>query len=77
MPRRSPSNTTMSFPDKGQPGAGDQALALYGFPNEAAYQNYRTQVPLDPEGAAVIERFAVPPFKSYVRTFLRPLSGLL
>jgi hypothetical protein len=77
MPRAAPGDTRMSFPDKGQAGADDEAIALYGFPDDAAYRHYRTQVPLDPEGAAVIARFAEPPFKSYERIFLRPLSGRL
>ncbi len=77
LPRTAPHNTTLSFPEKGRPGCQDEAIALYGFPNEQAYQRYRTQVPLDPEAAAVITRFADPPFESYERIFLRPLSGRL
>ena len=75
MPRAAPGDTTISFPGKGRAGAEDVAVALYGFPDEEAYNAYRKQVPLDPEGAAVIERFAEPPFKSYERIFLSPLSG--
>jgi hypothetical protein len=74
MPRAAPSDTTISFPGKGQAGADDVAVALYGFPDEEAYNNYRTQVVLDDEGISVIERFAEPPFKSYERIFLSPLS---
>ena len=77
LPRAAPGDTTMSFPGKGQAGRGDEAVALFGFPDEQAYRNYRTQVPLDPEGAAVIERFRDPPFLSYERIFLEPLSGQL
>ena len=51
----------------------DVAVALYGFPDEQAYDAYRQQVALDPEGASVIERFAEPPFENYERTFLQPL----
>jgi hypothetical protein len=74
MPRAAPRDTTISFPGKGQAGVEDVAVALYGFPNEEAYNNYRAQVGLDPEAAPVIERFAEPPFKSYERIFLSPLS---
>lgn len=74
MPRAAPGDTTISFPGKGQAGAEDVAVALYGFPDEEAYNNYRTQIGLDPEAAPVIERFAEPPFKSYERVFLSPLS---
>lgn len=77
LPRAAPSDTTISFPGKGQPGADDVAIALYGFPDEAAYQRYRMGIPLDPEAAPIIARFEDPPFKSYERIFLRPLSGRL
>lgn len=73
MPRAAPGDTTISFPGIGQAGASDVAVALYGFPDEETYNSYRTQVALDSEGAAVIERFAAPPFKSYERIFLSPL----
>ncbi|MFA5969184.1 MAG: NIPSNAP family protein [Sphingomonas sp.] len=74
MPRAAPSDTTISFPDKGRSGAEDVAIALYGFPDEDAYNNYRTQISLDPEAAPIVERFAEPPFQSYERIFLSPLS---
>jgi len=74
MPRAAPRDTTISFPGKGCSGSEDFAIALYGFPDEEAYNNYRTQVSLDPEAAPVIERFAEPPFLSYERIFLSPLS---
>ena len=75
LPRAAPIDTTISFPGRGQAGAEDVAVALYGFPDEAAYNNYRAQVGLDPEAAPVIERFADPPFQSYERIFLTPLSA--
>lgn len=74
LPRAAPSDTTISFPGMGQAGAEDVAVALYEFPDEAASDNYRVQVGLDPEAAPVIERFAQPPFKSYERIFLSPVS---
>lgn len=74
MPRAAPGDTTISFPGKGQAGAEDVAIALYGFPDEAAYNNYRVQVGLDPEAAQIIARFAEPPFESYERIFLSPLA---
>lgn len=73
MPRAAPSDATISFPDKGRAGAEDVAIALYGFPDEEAYNRYRMQVSLDPEAAPVIQRFAEPPFHSYERVFLSPL----
>ncbi|UAK25462.1 NIPSNAP family protein [Sphingomonas nostoxanthinifaciens] len=77
LPRAAPSDTTISFPRRGQQGETDVAVALYGFPDDAAYRRYRTELPLDPEAKIVIERFAEPPFKSYERVFLQPLSGQL
>lgn len=74
MPRTAPGDTTISFPGKGKAGPVDVAIALYGFPDEEAYNNYRAQVMLDPEAAPIIERFAEPPFQSYERIFLSPLS---
>ena len=75
LPRAAPTDTSISFPGVGQAGAEDIAIALYGFANEEAYNNYRVQVRLDPEAAPIIERFAEPPFKSYERIFLMPLSA--
>lgn len=75
MPRAAPSDTTISFPGLGQAGADDVAVALYGFPDEDAYNQYRVGIGLDPEAAPVIARFAEPPFKSYERIFLTPLAG--
>jgi hypothetical protein len=74
MPRAAPANSTISFPAKGQAGAEDVAVALYGFPDEDAYNSYRAQVELDPEAAPIIARFAEPPFNRYERIFLSPLS---
>jgi hypothetical protein len=74
LPRAAPGDTTISFPGTGHAGPEDVAVALYGFPDEDAYNAYRTQVSLDPEAAPVIARFAEPPFKSYERIFLAPLS---
>jgi hypothetical protein len=74
LPRGAPGDSTLSFPNIGRTGADDEAIALYGFPDDEAYLSYRTQIPLDPEAAGVIERFANPPFKSYERIFLQPLS---
>lgn len=77
LPREAPSDTTISFPGKGRQGEGNIAVALFGFPDDAAYRRYRTELPRDPEAAKVIARFAEPPFESYERLFLEPLSGAL
>ncbi|HEY8942941.1 MAG TPA: NIPSNAP family protein, partial [Polyangiaceae bacterium] len=74
MPRSAPSDATISFIEKGQAGPTDVAIALYGFPDEPAYNNYRSAVAQDPQAAPVIDRFKDPPFKSYERVFLAPLT---
>jgi len=73
MPRPAPSDTTISFPEKGRSGAEGVAIALYGFPDEETYNKFRREVSRDAEAAPVIERFAEPPFQSYERSFLSPL----
>jgi len=73
MPRAAPSDATISFPGRGTAGAEDVAVALFGFPDEESYNDYRNEVGADPEAAPIIARFATPPFISYERTFLSPL----
>ncbi|WP_066725674.1 NIPSNAP family protein [Sphingomonas pituitosa] len=77
LPRDAPSDTTISFPGKERQGEDNIAVALFGFPDDAAYRRYRTELPQDPEAVEVIARFAEPPFESYERLFLEPLSGAL
>ncbi|MES2022540.1 MAG: hypothetical protein V4460_14695 [Pseudomonadota bacterium] len=74
LPRAAPGDSTLSFPGKGHARPGDVAIALYGFPDEATYNAYRRNVPLDPEAAPILERFVEPPFHSYERIFVSPLS---
>ena len=40
----------------------------------AFYTAYRRNVPLAPEAAPILERFVEPPFHSYERIFVSPLS---
>ena len=76
MPREKPEGAAVSFPGAGGEGAGDIALALFTFPDEAAYLLYRDKVAEDADGIAANARFSEnPPFKGYERTFLQPLSG--
>ncbi|RFZ88111.1 NIPSNAP family protein [Shinella sp. WSJ-2] len=76
MPRKKPEGAAVSFPDAGGEGAADIAVALFTFPDEATYLVYRDKVAEDAEGIAANARFLEnPPFKSYERTFLQPLSG--
>ncbi|WP_421577977.1 NIPSNAP family protein [Shinella sp. M31] len=75
MPREKPEGVGMSFAAGGE-GAGDIAVALFTFPDEAAYLLYRDKVAEDADGIAANARFLENlPFKSYERTFLQPLAG--
>lgn len=74
LPREKPSGRGMSFPGVGTDGAGDIAVALFTFPDEATYRRYRDNVAEDPDGIAANARFGNdPPFISYERIFLEPL----
>lgn len=74
LPRPAPKDASISFPVLGQTSGGDKAIALFSFPSEEAYQNFRTQAASDPDVAAANERFAEPPFHSYERAFFSLLS---
>ena len=74
IPRDKPAEAGVSFPGVGEEGPGDIAVALFTFPDETTYMQYRERVAADPDGIAANERFGEnPPFISYERTFLRPL----
>ena len=68
IPRETPEGVGTSFPDI--------AIALFTFPDEAAYLRYRRDVASDPDGIAANAQYADdPPFVSYERLFLRPLMS--
>jgi hypothetical protein len=72
--RDKPTETGVSFPCLGQEGATDIAIALFTFPDDATYLQYREQVAKDPDGVAANARFREnPPFISYERLFLTPI----
>ncbi|MGO4619678.1 NIPSNAP family protein [Ensifer sp. 2TAB8] len=74
IPREKPEGIATSFPGVGAEGGGDVAVALFTFPDEAAYRRYRREVAEDPDGIAANARYADdPPFLSYDRIFLQPL----
>ncbi|MEI2296546.1 NIPSNAP family protein [Ensifer sp. MJa1] len=75
LPRDKPEGVASSFPGLAEDGGGDIAVALFTFPDEATYLSYRREVAVDPDGIAANARYANdPPFISYERIFLRPLS---
>ncbi len=75
VPREKPEGVGASFPGVGEDGAGDIAVALFTFADEAAYLRYRSDVAADPDGMAANALYADdPPFVSYERLFLQPLA---
>lgn len=70
LPRGAPGSASFSFPGLGAAGDPNQAVALYSFPDDEAYQLYRAGVPRDLQAASVIERFSNPPFERYERLFM-------
>jgi hypothetical protein len=56
-PRDKPTETGLSFPGLGQEGSTDVAIALFTFPDDATYLQYREQVAKDPDGVAANARF--------------------
>src|SRR3954464_1336347 len=65
-------DTTFSFPGIGAEGRKDVAIALYSFPDAAAYRAYRELSAKDEEVRAVTAFFdETRCFTSYERTFVR------
>jgi hypothetical protein len=74
LPRPTPLLAGFSFPGVGREGPDDVAVALFSFPNVAAYQAYRREVALDPDCEAAEALYRdTRCFLSYERTFLKPL----
>ncbi len=75
IPRMSPDVKGASFPGLGYDGPEDVALALFTFPSEKSYQDYREAVATDPECqamAALVRETKC--FTQYERLFLRPVT---
>lgn len=74
LPREKPDGASLSFAGLGEDGADNIAIALFSFPDEETYLNYRKTVADDPDCLAANRRFGDnPPFSSYERIFLKPL----
>ena len=75
IPRTSPDVRGASFPGLGYDGPEDVALALFTFPSDKSYQNYREAVATDPEClamAALVQETKC--FTRYERLFLQPVK---
>ncbi len=70
-----PASATFSFPGIGEEGPRNVAVAMFSFPNLAAYETYRTEVATDPEcRAATAHHEATQFFTRYERTFMRSIQ---
>ena len=75
IPRTSPDVMGASFPGLGYDGPTDVAVAMFTFPNEEAYRNYREVVASDPECHAMATLVRETHcFTRYERLFLRPVT---
>jgi hypothetical protein len=76
VPTGAPSTQHFSFPGVGEAGSENTALALFSFPTEGAYNDYRKDVANDPECKAITKHFESRlPFTKYERTFYRSVDG--
>jgi len=67
-------NAAFSFPGLGSDGPANVAVALFSFPDVAAYEEYRRAVADDDECKAATARFnEAKCFSRYERTFLVPI----
>ena len=75
VPGDAPPSAAFSFPDIGEDGPDNIALALFSFPTVAAYDAYRRDVPLDPDCEKITKlRDESQCFTKYERTFMRPVA---
>ena len=64
-----------SFPDIGEEGPYNIAVALFSFPSVEAYESYRREVSHDPECQAITKhREETKPFTRYERTFVKSIE---
>lgn len=67
-------DASFSFPGLGENGPNDIAIALFSFPDIAAYESYRRDVAHDDECVRATMRFnETRCFSRYQRTFLKPV----
>lgn len=75
VPREAPKGVRLSFPAAGFDGPANVAIALFTFPDEAAYLRYREKVADDPDCTSAEALYRdTHCFTSYERLFLQPVS---
>jgi hypothetical protein len=74
VPSESPFTTEFSFPN-GEPGPNNVGVAMFSFPSEEDYNEFRRKAAADPECRAAGEyQRQTNCFTSYQRTFVRRSS---
>jgi hypothetical protein len=75
VPDEAPPSAPFSFPGLGEDGPDNIAVALFSFPNLAAYEKYRSEVSNDSECIAITKlRDETECFTKYERTFMRAVA---
>ncbi|HYX28334.1 MAG TPA: NIPSNAP family protein [Pyrinomonadaceae bacterium] len=75
VPDESPPSAPFSFARIGEAGPTNIAIALFSFPDVAAYEKYRREVANDPECLTeTLHRDETQCFTKYERTFLKPVT---
>lgn len=75
LPDETPPSAAFSFPGIGEAGPDNIALALFSFPTLEAYEDYRREVPNDPECVVVTRhREETKCFTKYERTFVKAIE---
>lgn len=74
LPREAPPSSAFSFPDIGEEGPKNVAVALFSFPTQEAYQTYRQKAAEDADcqtAAAYYKETKC--FLKYERSFMTPV----
>ena len=75
VPEESAPEALFSFAGIGEQGPANTAVAMFSFPDVAAYEKYRREVVDDPDCLAETRhRDETSCFTKYERTFLRPVT---
>jgi hypothetical protein len=75
IPGNGPLSAAFSFPDIGEAGPENVAVALFSFPSVEACERYHREVKNDPECAAITHHYEQTKcFSKYERVFMRSVA---
>jgi len=75
VPGGAPPSAPFSFPGVGEDGPDNIGIALFSFPSDESYEQYRSEVSSDPECIAITKvRDKTECFTKYERTFMRGVT---